>query len=185
MRAIITSINEQTTNLCEWALKRNGFDVTLIINAQTTLAEKLSQIYDYIDEDFLRVDADTVVNRNCTPENIIKIVAEDQLKDAWWVQFRTYDWFKQDLTHGGLQFIKREALPALRANIGKFQHINRPETELSRIWEFYNPRRFETSEALMGLNCYKNDIDRVRRVKQGRGQADLYDWELAEKLGEL
>ncbi len=56
---------------------------------------------------------------------------------------------------------------------------------MSRIKEFYNPRRFETASAIMGLHGYKNGIDRVKEVKIRRNQIDNYDFELARRLEEL
>jgi hypothetical protein len=178
MKAIITSIGERTADLCNWSLERLGFEVEIYSDG-STLADKLRDIYNNTDEDFLRVDADVVVNRN------VSKLAEAVPQDVWWVQALTYDWFKQDLTHGGVNFYKREALPALRANIDAKLRYERPETEMSRIKEFYEPRRFETVALLCGLHSYKNDATRVRLTKARRGQEANYDWELAKELDKL
>lgn len=61
MKAYVTSIGEPTTDLCVWSLERNGFE-TVLIQDQTTLAEKLKRIYSEADEDFVRIDADVIVN---------------------------------------------------------------------------------------------------------------------------
>lgn len=185
MIAFVTTIGEKTTDLCVWSLKRNGFEVHTI-SGDTTLAEKLKDIYEealQLDADFIRIDADVIVNRNCTEENLRK--ATDSLKDAWWVQFQMYDWYQQDVSYGGIQFIKREALPVLNENITSFLHSERPETEMTRSYGMYNPRRFESFDMVMGLHNYKNDIDRVRAVKIRRNQLDNYDFELAERLEKL
>ncbi len=185
LRAFITSIGEPTTFLCKWALERNGFDVVLI-QGETSLLEKLDIIYNYGDEDFIRVDADTIVNHNCTEKNIKKILSEDYLKNAWWVQFKTFCWFSVDITHGGVQFYKKEALPFLRKSVEKFEGIDRPETQLSRIHQFYNPRRFETNDTIMGLNGYGiKDLKPAIQLKASRGQSANYDFELAQRLYEL
>ena len=181
MKAVVTSIGEATTDLCIWALKRNGFDVVIYQDGKT-LWHKLNRIYRDIDEDFIRVDADVVPNRN---------LIEDTVKDSafeaeWWVQFMCYGWFTQGLIHGGVQYIKKEALPFLRKEVGEFMHSERPETGLSRIEAFYNPRRFVSSNEVMGIHGYgQTDIERVKATKQRRGQYDNYDWELVEKLAAL
>lgn len=182
MRAIVTSIGESTTELCIWALERNGFDVTTV-ESDLSLWGKLKLIYNMVDVDFVRVDADTIVNKNLTPGSVNEII--DQNPEAWWFQFLTYDWYKQDTTHGGIQVIRKEALPALRSSVDRFVNQDRPETQLSRIEEFYNPRRFHTIDLLMGITNYKNDMKRVMRVKANRGQTDNYDFELAKRMDEL
>lgn len=180
MRAYITSIGEPTTDLCVWALKRNGFDVR-VIQRSDSLAQKLQTIYENADDDFLRVDADIIVNRNMTPS-----LLESLNKDIWWWQFITFDWFKQDTTYS-MAYIKRQALPSLRANIGRFKDDIRPETQVSRIEELHEPRRMETyDKEIMGLHGYGiKDIKSVMKLKANRGQSSLYDFELARKLDEL
>lgn len=180
MKAIVTSIGEKTTDLCVWSLERNGFEVE-IYKTDSTLWQKLKEIYNDNEESFLRIDADTVPNKTLTPDFVISSFNHDE----WWIQYLTYDWFKQDITHGGAQFIRRQALPYLRDNIENFKAFERPETMLSRIKEFYEPRRFVTNNTLVGLNNYRNDLQRVRQVKTHRKQADSYDWELAQKLDDL
>lgn len=179
MRAYVTSIGERTMELCEWSLKRNGFDVTLL-KSDSNLWSKLKDIYNQADEDFVRIDADVVVNRSFTPESLNLYQG-----DVWWWQFQCFDWFKQDLGYGGVQYIREQAIPHLRDNVDKFIDAERPETELSRIKEFYEPRRFESVETVAGLNNYRNDMKRVMKTKSNRGQLNDFDWELAEKLNEL
>lgn len=147
------------------------------MGADTTLAQKLLYIYNDCKEDFLRVDADVIPNKRCTKENI--------KPRTWWTQYTCFDWFKQDISNGGIQFIKKQALPALRENIPNHMGAERPETEMSRIKEFNNPRRFVTSSQVFGLHNYKNDIERVRETKERRNQLELYDFELAERLSAL
>lgn len=185
MIAYITSIGEPTTELCMWALERNGFEVKLL-ERRDSLAKKLETIYEDAQDDFLRVDADIIVNRNMTPGNLRRIERIDYLQNAWWIQFTTFDWFKQDITHS-MSFVKKEALPALRANIGRFKDNIRPETQVSRIEELHNPRRMETyDKEIMGLHGYGvRDLKPVIKLKANRGQSHLYDFELARKLNEL
>lgn len=183
MIALVTSIGEPTTELATWALLRNGFEVKIIQDSETTLWQKLKWIYENIDEDFIRVDADTIVNRNCTPQYM-----DACLKDTivYWCQFLSYDWLQQDTTHGGVQFIRKGALQYLRKYINEAQFVERPESYMFRIEPFHNPRRCVTQEVIMGINGYGiTDIERVKGVKRRRGQLDNYDFELAEKLDQL
>lgn len=185
MRVLITSIGEATTPLCYWALERQGFDVQLLQDSQTSLWEKLRWIYNNTDEDFLRVDADTIVNRNCNPRNI-KRDAKD--KEIWWLQFNTFDVYKQDLTWGGVQYIKKESLPYLRAQIMEAEFKERPESYMYRIKPFHDPRRCITNDTIMGLNgIFKmnSEVVRAKQTKERRGQSDSYDWELFEKIAEI
>lgn len=180
MIAFVTTIGESTTDLCIWSLKRNGFEVHSV-SSDTTLWQKMKLIYEEaynLDVDFVRVDADVVPNLNLTEDNL------RATGNLWWVQFQTYDWFKQDTAQGGVQYITRQALPALVKRIDEAEHEERPETYMYRIPEFHNPRRCDWNPCIMGIQNYRNDMERVRETKQRRNQTG-YDWELAEKLGRL
>lgn len=180
MKAYITSIGEPTTDLCVWALQRNGFETVLIQDANTSLWEKLKAIYEMADNDFVRVDADIIVNKNFTPEAVSWLTLENA--DIWWWQFLCFDLLKLDITHS-MAFMKKECFPAVRNQIEKAKNSNRPETYMSRIKELYSPRRFDTfSDEIMGLHGYKADLRRAKLLKHVRNQQDLYDFDLAERL---
>jgi hypothetical protein len=182
MKAYVTSIGEPTTDLCVWSLERNGFEVELV-QGSDSLCYKMNYIFEKADNDFARIDADIIVNRRFTPEMLSFLTLKDS--DIWWWQFICFDMLKLDTTHS-MSFIKREALPALRSNVKSFEHSNRPETELSRIKEFYNPRRFDTySDELMGIHGLKADLKRAMRLKHVRNQMDLYDFDMAERIAKL
>lgn len=179
MIAYITSIYENTADICKWSLERNGFTV-FEVKGQDSLAEKLKYIYMHSNDDFLRVDADVIPNKNITYD-YVKTLNE---KNVWWYQFLTYDWYKQDLTHGGIQFIKREALSLLRENIDKYMKAERPESQMYRLPEFHYPRRGKTIDIIAGLHGYKqSDTERVKQTKNRRKQE--YDWELYERITKL
>lgn len=128
--------------------------------------------------DFLRVDADTIVNKN-----VKELIKQDEL---WWYQGLTFDWFQQDTTHGGVQFIRRPSFDAIKSHIKEAEKMERPETYITRLSEFHNPRRFGTFEQICGLNGYgQEDITRIKLTKFRRNQQDNYDFELAKRISAL
>lgn len=182
MRAVVFSVGEKTTDLCVWSLERNGFDVTLYKDG-TTLWHKMKRVYNELDEDFLRVDADIVLNRSLTPQRLLDIKHTNL--EIWWWQFLCYDWYKQETNHA-LSFMRKESLAPLRARIDEFKTDIRPETMCSRISEFYNPRRFETWEQIVGIHGYGiKNMKPVMELKAARNQSHLYDFELAQRLNDL
>lgn len=176
MIAYVTSIGEPTTELCIWSLERQGFDVELV-KSNDRLSDKLQFIYNDTDDDFLRVDADVIVNR--------KVKLLELSKNAWWVQALCFDMYKQDVMYGGVQLIGKECLPALRKHIPRQLQAERPETAMSRLEEFYKPRRFVSVDLICGIHGYKNDVARAKETKERREQSADYDFELAERLLEL
>ena len=174
MKAYIFSIGEPTVKLSQWSLERLGFQVVVIHNPDTSLWAKLKWLYSHEKEDFIRVDGDIIVNRN-----ILKLEPQD---NCWWHCGLGYDWYHQDIGAISVHWVKQQALPYLKTNIDKFENAERPETELTRIEEFMNPRRFETYNLMCGLHGWnQKDIDRVEETKNRRGQE--YDFELVKAIG--
>ena len=182
MIAYVTSIGEPTTELCIWALERNGYDV-VIFRSDNSLWQKLSDIYETAVADFNRVDADVIVHRNLHPE---RRTGSQKDQHIWCWQLLVFDWYKQDVGHS-MAFINKAALPSLRANIDRFKLSLRPETEVSRIPELHNPRRMITYDhQIMGIHGFGiNDLSDVKRLKEARNQMDNYDFELVERLNAL
>lgn len=179
MNAYITTIGERTTGVCKWSLERNGFNV-FVLDGTTTLAQKLKLIYSIADDDFIRVDADVIPNNTFSPD-FIRATAP---KHVWWVQFMTYDWLQQNTTHGGIQYIKKDALATLRNNIDRFLEADRPESQMYRLEEFSNPRRCISNAKVLGLHGYgQEDYERVKQVKSRRKYQ--FDWELFERVQSL
>lgn len=175
MKAYIFSIGESTTELCNWSLQRLGYETVVVSNPETTLHSKLKWLYNHETEDFLRVDADVIVNK--------KIKDLEPNDNCWWHQAWVWDWYKQDLGVVGVNYIKRDALPYLRRNIDTFVAAERPETEMFRLPEFHNPRRCEVYNIIVGLHGWGNrDLQRVFETKARRGQD--YDWQLITKINE-
>lgn len=178
-RAYVTSIGEPTTELCVWSLERQGYDVTLVQDPYSSLATKLQEIYKHADTDFLRVDADVIPNRNVS-------TLSQYEPDAWWVQGQCFGWQAQDLVYGGVQFIRKEALPALRANIEDHLKDERPETAMFRLPEFHEPRRCVSVQVVCGLHGWgQKDQVKIKQTKERRGQSANYDWALVERMNEV
>lgn len=176
MKAYVTSIGEPTTDLCVWSLERQGFEVVLL-NDGTTLWNKLKKIYEMADDTFLRVDADVIANRN------IKRVAMPS--SVWWVQYNCFGWFSQEASPGGIQLYGKETLEHLRKRIDEAEHMDRPETFMSRLVEFHEPRRFASSDMICGVHGYmQNDYDRIYKVKAHRNQLDNYDFDWVTKVND-
>lgn len=177
MKAVLFSIGEATTELAKWALERQGLEVVLIED-NSSLAEKLDYMAEVMAEDILRVDADIIVNKR-----INQFIRLARISDLLWTQAMTFDWWKQDVAVGTPTYIKAELLPLLRKYKGVFADSQRPETELTRIKELYEPRRFGTIDVLVGVHGWgQADIDRVEAIKKVRGQLDGYDFELARRM---
>lgn len=175
---MVTSIGEPTTELCIWALDRLGYTVDLYQGKQS-LAEKLALIYHDMTDDFLRVDADVIVNKQ-----VLKLGEYE--KDAWWIQGLCFGWYSQGIIHGGVQLIRKGALPALRANILNHMNAERPESDMFRLPEFHHPRRCVSSDVVCGIHGWgQNDLKRVKEVKTRRNQLDNYDFELVERMNAL
>lgn len=180
MKAFVTSIGEPTTDLCVWSLERNGFDVELITGGGL-LVDKLKTVYEKADDDFVRVDADVVVNKSFTPEFAFGAM----LPETWWQQYICFDWLKLNLSYGGVQAIRKVALPHLRKAVDSFHNEDRPETALSRIDPFHNPRRFQSCEVVVGLHGYAlgQHQERVRYQKHKRKKYwHEFDFEMANRL---
>lgn len=178
MKAYVTSIGEPTTDLCIWQLKRMGFDIT-VIKDNRSLGDKLEDIYNQADDDFIRVDADVIVNQG------VRAVHKMNM-NLWWVQYRTFDMYKLDLSYGGVQYISKKILPTLRANISRFKHDDRPETRMYRLDEFNERWRFKNAENVVGVHGFgQKDIERVRTTKNGRKYSSDYDWALVERMQEF
>lgn len=183
MIAYLTYNFEPTIKLAIWALERNGFEVK-VVDFNGSLAEKLKYIYNDANDDFLRVDADVVVNKNITSHYCEALAGLDK-RVVWW-QFRCFDWFKLDTMYGGVQLIKKEALPSLRANIDNSLNAERPETEMFRLKDFFNPRACLSFNKIAGIHGYGiRDYQYVKDTKDRRGQNKHFDWEMVERLYEL
>lgn len=177
MRAYITATHEPTLDLAKWSLERWGFEV-VVVQGDDRLSDKLSHIYHDAKTDFVRMDADVIANSN------VQMLLLLGASDMWWEQYLTFDMYKLDTTHGGIQVIKQEALPFLRRHISEYMHDERPETRMYRLDEL-NPH-CATREVILGVHGWGGqDVKRVKTTKSERLQLDRYDWELVERMQEF
>jgi len=177
MRAYITTTREPTLDLAKWSLSRWGFDVQ-VVQGDDRLSDKLDIIYHDATGDFVRMDADVIASSN------IQMLLLMGSSDVWWEQYLTFDMYKLDTTHGGIQVIKKEALPVLRKHIRDFMHDERPETRMYRLDEL-NPH-CATREVILGVHGWGGqDIQQVHTTKSERLQLDRYDWEMIERMQEF
>lgn len=191
MKAYLFSKGETTTELAQWSLERLGFVVVLIYDTNTTFFDKyklfLEMAVDSEDEIVVRADADVIVHKNFG-KLVDDFVNEYNGEGFWWVCGRGFCFLKMETIDTAPQIIARPALLSALANLGKFKDATRPETELTRLADFYDPRRFEAQDIFTGLHGYKqsqSDIDRVIAMKKLRNQYDEWDHDLINKLKEF
>ena len=107
------------------------------------------------------MDADVIANSN------VQMFGLQGMSDTWWGQYLTFDMYKCDVTHGGIQLIKKEALKIPKEPISaKFMHDERPETRMYRLDEL-NPH-CATREVILGVHGWGGqDIKQVKPTKSG------------------
>lgn len=177
MKAYVTSVGERTTDLCCEQLERYGFDVVLMDKKESWI-DKYSMFIKVANEDCVRVDADVIPNDN------VKLVGKD-IGDAIMVQYKYFDFYKNNVSVGCPVFYKKEALSGIMSSLKKI-HPSRPE---ATAWRLPNiVERTMTSDLIVGMHGFgsdKNTIERAKRNKIARGQIKDYDFDLAYKIAEL
>ena len=109
-------------------------------------------------------------------------------EEIWWACGRAFCFLKMETIDTAPQIIARPALLSALANLDRFKNESRPETELTRIPEFFDPRRFEAIDIFVGVHGYKqsqDDIDRVIEQKKTRKQFQKWDHDFINKLKEF
>lgn len=183
MKAFLTSIGENTTELCIKQLKRYGLDV-ILLDRNEKWGEKYTRFIneaDKLDEDILRVDADIIVNKNVQEIPYY----EYYNSGVSMVQFRHWDFYKNDLGLGNPVWYSAEAIKIIKDYL---PHIDphRPETWASRLSEIRPYKR--TSDLVVGIHGIsqnKEDMKRAFENKKIRGQLVNYDFDLAYKINKL
>ncbi len=193
MKVYLFSKGETTTALAQWSLERLGFEVILIRDDNTKFYDKyvlfLEQAVESGDKIVIRADADVIVHKNF--KGLVKKFIDqyaDNEKRFWWICGKAFCFLKMEIIDGAPQIISREALLASMANIHRFKDADRPETELTRLADFYAPRRFVALDDFSGVHGFKQskeDIERVIAMKKRRKQFDGWDHDFINKLNEF
>lgn len=199
IKAYLFSVGESTTELSQWALERLGFEVVLLYDPKTTLAEKYEEFIANHegDEWVVRCDADIIVNHHFLHE--VKMItqfgggSETEGKDVWWWQFRTFCMLKQEVINGTPMLMKREVFDLAfkkKYHENCFRQETRPETALYRDPDI-NPHT-QTRKMLecqvAGIHGYRQraeDFERVMDMKKRRNQLHEWDLELTRRINEL
>lgn len=180
-RIFVFSIGEATTDLCMWALERFGFEPVLYQD-NTLLWEKLKRFYNEPGEMLYRCDADIIPNRDS-----IKITQLDY-SETWWWHTKGWGWYRQNITSISIAGMTRQAADIAAKHIDEAKNASRPETAMSRLPEFFSPRRYNVADLVTGLHGYGQttaDIARVRAVKHERRQDELFDWGMFNSIRRL
>jgi len=183
MRAFVTTIGEKTTELCIKQLKRYGFEV-ILLDGKELWASKYTRFIeeaDKLDEDILRVDADIIVNKN-----IQEIPYYEYYNSGVsMVQFKHWDFYKNDLGQGNPVWYSAEAIKIIKDYL-QYIDPHRPETW---AWRLSDIRPYtETSDSVVGIHGIaqsKEDIKRAFEHKKLRGQLQDFDFDLAYKINKL
>lgn len=190
IKAYLFSKGETTTDLAEWSLKRLGFDVLVYRDERSTLYKKyqlfIQDALNTSDEVFIRADADVIVHKNFL--KLLDFFKDKTIENLWWVNGKAFCFHRFELVDTAPMIISRKALEAAQNHMHKFEHSSRPETELTRIPDFFFPRRFLATDIFTGIHGLKQspvDIDRVLAQKRERNQLKDWDWDLLNKLKEL
>ena len=155
MKAYLFSKGETTTELAKWSLERLGFEVVLIYDTNTTFFDKykifLEKAVNSKDEIVIRADADVIVHKNFKDllDDFIEQYKEMDNEAIWWACGRAFCFLKMETIDTAPQIIARPALLSALANLDRFKNESRPETELTRIAEFFDPRRFKAIDIFL------------------------------------
>lgn len=177
MKAFVFSIGEKTTDLCCELMKQYGYEVVLLKDPNTSLWEKLKEFYVQAlssnEQEFIRIDADIIPNRNVL-----------RLENTGWECASGYDWYKQDRGAISVHLMDRTVIDLCYRKIADAEQMVRPETFLWRQPDV-NPLTSIRWDFSCGLHGYgqQDQRKRIQELKQSRNQQ--YDWDLVERIEAL
>lgn len=184
LTAYVTSVGERTTDVCVWALKRNGWKVE-IMSEREPWPDKYARFVEIAAHEAvpcLRVDADQILGKIATPQFML-----EKLGDGLFAQFRLFDLYQMAPFHTSPLFYLPEALQQAHKLISREQmDETRPEASIMRHPSL-DPHRRDHDE-IIGIHGFYQDFETVERAKankRARGQMDRYDFALADKLTKL
>lgn len=176
MRAYLTSIGESTEQVCKWQLERLGFEVVLLDKIEPWI-DKYKRFILIADENCLRVDADVIVNKN-----ILECLGLGEVM----AQFTCFDFYRNDVWNTCPVYYGKNILEIIKNNLDKIGNI-RPETDAWRLPDVL-PRTITLDKKCYGQHGFFQDgetFERAYQNKKDRGQLEIFDFELAEKLRKL
>lgn len=180
MKAYITSIGEKTTAICVQQLILFGFEIVLLDKVEPWI-EKYKRFINMAHEPCVRVDADIIVN-----EKIKLVTAETLGTPLKMIQFRNYEFYRNDIAVGQPVWYSAEALRLIRKHWNELGDKKRPEASAWRLRQINSFTK--TSDIIVGMNGFFQDdehLTRHEKHKKERHQDHEYDFELAKKLKAL
>jgi hypothetical protein len=181
MKAFVTSIGEQTTNICCEQLIKFDFisEVILLSEVESwpVKYEKFIHAAEALDEDIIRVDADLIVNNN-----LAKLWKREKDKKWLMLQAHSYDFYRNNIGITCPVFYRAKAIRLIRLNWDKL-NLRRPEATAWRLAEI-NPHA-KTVDDLVGMHGFFQgtaELERAEANKIERKQIDQYDFALARKI---
>lgn len=180
MKAYVTSIGEQTTEICCEQLKRYGFEVVLM-DEKEEWVNKYKRFLTIAEGDCLRVDADIIVNRN-----ISKFYKQAKEMDCWLADTKVYDLYRNGLSCAGVVYYSKEGLKYAK-DILFCPSAIRPERSFSKE---IGHKKDTLIDMVVGIHGFFQDDETMYRAKENkknRGQEEKYnyDFDLAFKLKSL
>lgn len=188
MKAYVTSIGENTTEICCEQLRRFGFEVILLAGVEPWI-DKYKKFIDLAiknNESCLRVDADVIVNSHVTRVHNLELINQyfnNVPQSPLMLQFKTFSFYKNDFNIGNPVYYSIGALLKIKENIDSLD-VNRPEASAWRLPEV-NKHTFTIDNFLIGMQSFFQDqthYDRHLEHKIQRKQIEEYDFELAQRI---
>lgn len=184
MRAYVFSIGESTTSLCCNLLREMGFEIILLNDKETSLWDKLKAFYEDAiasgEEEFLRVDADIIPNKDT-----LRFIDVPFSRKLQWKCAMGWDWYKNCVTPISIHHMSIDAIKTAYDHIEEAKEESRPETYLWRLPEFERPRSCWNLELYCGLHGYGQQSERERIIKLKKERGQEYDWKLIDAMEAL
>lgn len=174
MIAYVFSVGEPTTDLCVEALRKQGLDVILYQDG-SRFSEKYRRLMNEATGDFLRVDADIIIN-----DRLSEYLS--QAKD--WSCAYGWVWWQQDLQPISVMYYSPEVVDIIKKHLHDpdFDRTPRPEQYMWSLPELKD--KIHKINVPLGIKGYGvRNLTPVKKRKKDRNQ--YYDWWWIEKINKL
>jgi len=173
MKAYLTSIGEQTTDLCKLQLEKFGFDVK-VLDEKEDWPTKYKRFIDTANEDCLRIDADVILFNDK-----VKLAFNAQMPAM--VQWKIIDFYTLTERVGQPVFYSKELLEIIKKlPVNNF----RPETSMWRNPEVM--KHTHNINEIVALHGFWQSKQDMKRAKDNRiARVHNYDQELVDILNKL